>query len=218
MEVNVSKTVRYAVAILVIFSILLIFAAGYIFDYDTVVIGNDDTNSMYPTYRNGDLLIVKPPSSISIGDVIVYEKIDGFQVIHRVQDVRVIEGTTYYRCKGDNFATNPTLDRPGFGGTLIPSDQVKGVVVGHIPVIGNIYSATTESDETRNFVIFILVMFIIFISLAPLQKIFYFSRSSREDVFYSFDTNKKMDEIRKLVCVFWKKATTRRSLLHLLSS
>jgi len=60
--------------------------------------------SMEPTLYEGDMVILyKPaPSDIKPGDVIVYVSKTGRYIIHRVIEVKVVNGEYYYRTKGDN--------------------------------------------------------------------------------------------------------------------
>ncbi|MFZ8791425.1 MAG: signal peptidase I [Thermosphaera aggregans] len=65
--------------------------------------------SMLPVLREGDIVFTyKPnPSEIRIGDVIVYKTYTNKLIIHRVVEVRIVDGKHYYVTRGDN---NPGPD------------------------------------------------------------------------------------------------------------
>lgn len=65
--------------------------------------------SMLPILREGDIVFTyKPnPSEIRIGDVIVYKTYTNKLIIHRVVEVRIVDGKYYYVTRGDN---NPGPD------------------------------------------------------------------------------------------------------------
>lgn len=98
------------------------------------------SSSMSPTYRAGDVVFVNDarPSAIESGDVITFEPPVGHQhdealrVTHRVVDVIQRDGRTYFRTKGD---ANEEPDQ-----TLVPAENVIGVVWFAIPWIGYIIS------------------------------------------------------------------------------
>ena len=181
MKVNTSKVFRFTPYI-IFFALFLVIANPLnIFNYSKISINPKEDNSMHPTYKNGDLLIIQPMAAkhIKIGHVIVYKTIEEINVIHRVQDVQIINDQHYFRCKGDNFDLNPNLDRPGFAGTLIPYNQVEGVVVGHVPLVGNLYSVLSTNIEIRNFILFLIGIASIFNVLGP--NVFYFKTKQKEE-------------------------------------
>ncbi len=64
--------------------------------------------SMLPLFRNGDLVIIIPTKSVSIGSVIVYRGSYNQLVIHRVVAIaRCSDGRILIATKGDN---NPVTD------------------------------------------------------------------------------------------------------------
>jgi len=87
------------------------------------------TNSMAPTFsRNALLLYISPTDddiyNLSVGDIIVYEDIDGEFIVHRI--VRVIDnaGTPEFMVKGDN---NNYIDS-----VIVKPDMVFAIIVGVI--------------------------------------------------------------------------------------
>lgn len=101
-------------------------------------------NSMLPLLREGDIVfIVKSgPQNIEVGDIVVYRTYTGSLIIHRVIEVREIDGKYYYVTKGDN---NNIPDVHHFDyGIGISGERVVGKVVSvdhtvfKIPYIGNL--------------------------------------------------------------------------------
>lgn len=88
------------------------------------------TGSMAPDIPQGSLVWTEqaPPE---VGDVIVYESHLGRPTVHRVTDVRTVDGTTHYRTQGD---ANPSPDA-----FSVPQERVHGVVTGSVPMLGNLW-------------------------------------------------------------------------------
>lgn len=64
-----------------------------------------DGESMLPTVREGDLVIllkVSDPSEIKVGDVVVYRSVGDRLIIHRVIEVLRVGDEYFYVTKGDN--------------------------------------------------------------------------------------------------------------------
>jgi len=87
------------------------------------------TNSVAQTFsRNALLLYISPTDddiyNLSVGDIIVYEDIDGEFIVHRI--VRVIDnaGTPEFMVKGDN---NNYIDS-----VIVKPDMVFAIIVGVI--------------------------------------------------------------------------------------
>lgn len=124
--------------------------------YSLVVIVNEDLNSMYPGYFQGDIFIIKekPASEIKIGDVIVYRNqiSNAPLIIHRVIEIveLSINGETrlFFRVKGDNPIENSVPDNTVLGGGLISYDSIVGVVISRLPWLGEI--SLIRSDSTQN--------------------------------------------------------------------
>jgi len=87
--------------------------------------------SMYPLLREGDLVFAykPPPDHIKVGDIIIYEGLNGKLVIHRVIAVKIVNGKYYYVTKGDNNELPDIYQFSGPGRIGIPYDRVKGVVI-----------------------------------------------------------------------------------------
>lgn len=88
------------------------------------------TGSMAPEIPQGSLVWTETADP-AVGDVIVYESHLGKPTVHRVTDVRTVDGTTYYRTQGD---ANPSPDA-----YAVPKDRVQGIVDGSLPLVGNLW-------------------------------------------------------------------------------
>ncbi|MCH8905542.1 MAG: signal peptidase I [Candidatus Heimdallarchaeota archaeon] len=133
-----------------------------------VVIENSDPNSMYPTYFQGDQFLIRKvdPQDINLGDIVVYSKNGGVNVIHRVVDIQVVNGNYHYRVKGDNAISNgyPDLARSD---SLINYDEVLGKVIYRIPYMGHIALAMQRNGGIQFFVYFLAIIFAIGIVFWP---------------------------------------------------
>jgi signal peptidase len=91
------------------------------------------SNSMYPTFSRGYLVISKKidkenVNEIKIGDIIVYER-DGIRVVHRVTNIYINEYfVRTFVTKGDNNSS------PDYGGVY--EDQISGLIILSIPLLG----------------------------------------------------------------------------------
>ncbi|MHA1734146.1 MAG: signal peptidase I [Promethearchaeota archaeon] len=93
-------------------------------------------DSMYPAFRQGDLVLLKGrgPGEIDPGEVVafstegVWPEPDRNPVVHRVTNKFQVNGAWYYVTKGDN---NPVPDV-----YPIPHEKVLGVVFSHYSKVG----------------------------------------------------------------------------------
>lgn len=88
------------------------------------------STSMTPSLNVGDLAIVvkAEPSTIRVGDVVVYKNTDGIMVAHRVVDIVTKNKKTYFITKGDAVAS-PDPDP-------VPPGAVAGKVAYKLPKLG----------------------------------------------------------------------------------
>ena len=105
------------------------------------------TGSMEPTYSPGDMVAVKAANAgeIQVGDVVTFQPNSGdpLLITHRVIS-KQLGGTpegTLFVTQGD---ANDAADEP------IVGDQIKGVVMYHVPYIGH---AAMAIGEHRQFVV-----------------------------------------------------------------
>ena len=82
------------------------------------------SGSMEPTFSKGTLLLVKKESSYKTGDIVVYQT-DRELIVHRIIE---IDGDVVVT-QGD---ANNAADQP------FEKEQIKGVVIGWIPFLGNV--------------------------------------------------------------------------------
>jgi len=86
-----------------------------------------ESGSMEPTIQTGAIVMVKPASDYEIGDVVTFKKGEE-TVTHRLHDMEVVEGQTYFVTKGD---ANNAPDSEG-----IHPQAVIGKVLLDIPYLG----------------------------------------------------------------------------------
>ena len=106
------------------------------------------SGSMEPTYSVGDMLFVKQKSQYSVGDVVVYQS-QGDLVVHRITAIQGNSVTT----QGD---ANNMSDAP------FEASNIKGVVVGCIPVVGY----AVDALKTPFGILIILALAILLIELS----------------------------------------------------
>jgi len=108
------------------FIIVLICMISHLFPY--CIMGNG-SGSMEPELKLGDAVVVNQISKneqISEGKIIVYNVKD-IQVIHRVVEIKKVNGKTFYKTKGDANDSIDDID--------ITMDDIYGVVDFKIPLI-----------------------------------------------------------------------------------
>ncbi len=134
---EIRETVTY-----VIIGLVLAYAIntglGYALDTDKPVMAVV-SNSMDPTLKKGDLVVVRgvSPEDIAIGDVIVYHNpLQGVAVVHRVIDIKRDGDELIFYTKGDNNRTNRLSDQEAGIAPPIREYWVKGKVVITIPKLG----------------------------------------------------------------------------------
>lgn len=97
------------------------------------------TNSMYPTLKQGDYIFVQKcdPETLEVGDVITYfTLIDGMRAIntHRIVNIFEENGNVLFQTQGDNVETNTEPDE-----LLLSSGDIIGTYTGKkIPVLGSV--------------------------------------------------------------------------------
>lgn len=167
------KYIEYGYMGIFVGTILLIVLinTSTVLPYNLVVIDNADPNSMYPTYTQSDIFIIKNngPESFELGDVIVYTSPYGTNVIHRVIDIMIIEEEYFFRVKGDNPVSNFVPDDPS-GDTLISYSSVMGKVISRVPQIGHFSLAIQGNDAIRVVAYLLAILLAIVILVWPEDK------------------------------------------------
>ncbi len=126
-----SRFLRYASRALIL--IILVGMLGVVmlvsnrFKYGSLVIA---TESMTGEINMGDVIIFEKYDNTTppIGQVIVFER-DNSMIVHRIVDIKIINGITQYYTKGDANQNND----PGF----LTDDEIVGVVIYKLPAIGH---------------------------------------------------------------------------------
>ncbi|MEM3403172.1 MAG: signal peptidase I [Nitrososphaeria archaeon] len=120
--------------------------------------------SMHPTIENGDLIIIDWTrfEDLKVGDIIVFKRplLDD-KVVHRIVDVRNINGERVFITKGDN---NQVPDS-----NYVKSDNYVGKYVGiRIPYAGFIGQAL--APPVNYAIIAILVIYLIYLDIYQPKK------------------------------------------------
>jgi len=149
--------------------LLFLFITGWFSSksgYNLVVIENPDPNSMYPTYFQGDLFIIKKMDAheYAVGDVIVYEGKTQL-VIHRIIEILISsDGERHFRIKGDDPVTN---NRPDDGSltktnnSWVTADYILGATVQRIPHIGHLSVAVQNNPFMTIIITIVLIVSLI---------------------------------------------------------
>ncbi|KYC48798.1 MAG: Peptidase S24-like protein [Candidatus Methanofastidiosum methylothiophilum] len=113
------KEIIEGIIIAVVLYLVISFTLSYALKVDNpvaVVI----SGSMEPVYYRGDIIVIKgtDPSSIQIGDIVVYKRpYQDIPIVHRAISIIEEEGTLYFVTKGDN---NPFEDSYFENGKKLP--------------------------------------------------------------------------------------------------
>ena len=103
-DINVSTVIMM---MLMVITIILLVAIGINvlgscrFKYAMIAIGS---NSMNPVFYRGDAIIFENTNDVdrfNVGDILVFKK-DDKMVVHRIIDIKNIEGEKIFYTKGDN--------------------------------------------------------------------------------------------------------------------
>ena len=126
---NIFKIIYYIfIAFIVIIAVLLIVSVFPITgNYKFLVV---QSGSMEPTIKMGAILMTKPTKDYKIGDIITFKNPEKEQelVSHRIVDLEVKNGKTYYTTKGD------ANEDPDTG--KVAKDEVVGKVLFSVPYLG----------------------------------------------------------------------------------
>ena len=112
------------------------------------------SGSMETEIKKGDLIITKEinPEELEIGKVIAFRDAAGTVTTHRIIDIVVKDGESFFITKGDN---NSTQDR-----NLVSLKDVEGIYLFRIPGIGSMMKSLSQ---TTTIVILVLIITIVFV-------------------------------------------------------
>lgn len=98
-EFKFFKQLMYNIALAICIMLLGVLAMTYVFKYELYEVLSD---SQYPVFKSGDLVVVKAQKEYKIGDIINFQTERNVGVTHRLVGVVEEGSTTYYLCHGDN--------------------------------------------------------------------------------------------------------------------
>lgn len=88
-----------------------------------------ESGSMEPAIKTGSVVIVKSSSNYRVGDIITFSSGGKNKTTtHRIRDLEVVTGKTYYITKGDANNAEDT--------SKVPQDKVIGKVLATVPYAG----------------------------------------------------------------------------------
>ncbi len=113
------------------------------------------SGSMETEIQIGDLILTRvvDPSTLKVNDVIAFRDAENTVTTHRIIDIVVQDGETYFITKGDN---NNAQDR-----NLVEYEDVEGIYIGRIPGIGSIMKSLSEPTTILIIVVGITIIFVI---------------------------------------------------------
>lgn len=113
------------------------------------------SGSMETKIKIGDLILTREidPSTLKVDDVIAFRDAENTVTTHRIIDIVVQDGQTYFITKGDN---NNAQDR-----NLVEYADVEGIYIGRIPGVGSMMKSLAEPTTILVLVFGITVVFVI---------------------------------------------------------
>ena len=124
------------------------------------------SGSMEKEIHKGDMIITKvvsDPTSLGVDDVIAFRDAEGTVTTHRIIDVVLEDGETYFITKGDN---NNTQDL----NLVSAKSDIEGIYVGRIPGIGSMMSSLAEPTTIIMLVLGVTVIFVIGFSISTKKQ------------------------------------------------
>ncbi len=144
------------------------------------------SGSMETEIHKGDMIITKivDPASLGVDDVIAFRDAEDTVTTHRIIDVVVEEGQTYFITKGDN---NSTQDR-----NLVELSDVEGLYIGRIPGIGSMMNSLSEPTTIIIVVLGITIIFVIGFTISSKKQ-----REAERKEFLEYKRMKEQQENSK---------------------
>jgi signal peptidase I len=115
------------------------------------------SGSMEPVLNVGGVIVTKPEKiqNIEIGDIITFEVDAGYKVTHRISDIEIIDGKSWFQTKGD------ANQEPDFN--LVSSEKgIMRKVVFHIPYLG---FASVFMQKKSTFILLIAIPALVLIGI-----------------------------------------------------
>jgi signal peptidase I len=82
-------------------------------------------------FEKGDIMIVSGwDKNPEVGDVIIFNANTVYPIIHRIMNIKTVDGQVIYETKGDNNADQLTIEKN------IPKNAIVGKAVFRIPLLG----------------------------------------------------------------------------------
>lgn len=124
METSIRQKIS-RVVLSIVFVFLIAFTTRMLPIVPTVIL----SNSMNPSIKRGDMVVIKKITyeNIKINDVIEY-KLDKIYIVHRVINIKQTKNGNIYITKGDNNLVRDSKS--------VTEKQITGKVVGTIPSVG----------------------------------------------------------------------------------
>lgn len=128
------------------------------------------SGSMEPAIKTGSIIIIKPETSYAVGDVVTFGKDTKKDIptTHRIMEMRVQEGKSVYRTKGDANENEDMRE--------VLESEVIGKVLFGIPYAGYVLDF---AKKPAGFVLFIVIPAAVII-LDEMQTIWTEVRKKRE--------------------------------------
>lgn len=146
---KVKTVVNVAFSMIFLFILLLVFLSYFNNPLQLRLYGVS-SQSMYPTLKKGDLILVKRQNNYKNGDIITFSNPKGVKksdtVTHRIVGMTKEKGHVIYKTKGD--ANN------GPDGWKVGENNIVGITIYYLPYLGYIISA---SKTPYGFILLILL-------------------------------------------------------------
>ena len=160
-KTKILKRIMEIIAIILIYNIILIIVSSIngknfnILGYKAYVI---NTNSMEPTIKVGDIVIIKKVKveKLNQGDVITFTQ-EGEVITHRITKIDVEESGTKYITKGDNNNTEDTIK--------VEHEDILGKEILTIPQLGKVMQLLNNK-----IILLIIILIILIWAFIRIQK------------------------------------------------
>jgi signal peptidase I len=122
------------------------------------------------TLHVGDIIVVQGvnTSTLNVGDIIVFHRPGSTSelIVHRIIEKVDVNGTIYFKTKGDGNSANDPWDTPNG----VPQSSVVGKVIGRVPWFGNITLFMKGNSWGIPVIVLIIALVIIVEFVMPFAK------------------------------------------------